>query len=362
MATPRLVFNHTLYFHPEAPPVPTPESRPSAAPAAGPLTVLLTTGGTIAGRQNAPGAGAADYQAGVLGAQALLDAVPALAGQPLQTVPVAQVDSKDMGPTEWQALVREAARQLARPEVAALVVTHGTDTLEETAWLLQRTLESAGKPVVLTAAMRPADALSADGPQNLLDAVTVAGWRGARGVLAVVAGQVFAARGLRKVDAWRLDAFDGERVAEVEAGRVRTYTPWPDAAPLAGARRAVEDTPVADWPTVAWVTSHGGFDARQVDALVGAGCRAMVVAGTGNATLHAALAAALQRARAAGVEVAVTTRCASARVVPGPAAADSGPGVGQASAGEGPWTPAQLRVELLLRRLVACRAVRPPSA
>ena len=133
------------------------------------LIVVIGTGGTIAGTATQAHSHVA-YTAGALGAQALIDAVPALGGVPLQAVSVAQIDSADMDHATWQRLVAEVLRQLSRDAVAGVVITHGTDTLEETAYLLHRVV-AADKPVVLTAAMRPATALSPDGPQNLYDAV-----------------------------------------------------------------------------------------------------------------------------------------------------------------------------------------------
>ncbi|WP_372659818.1 asparaginase, partial [Hydrogenophaga sp.] len=129
------------------------------------------------------------YVAGEVGVGDLLAAVPALAGEALDVEQVAQLDSKDMGFAVWQALAQRVAFHLDRPDVEAVVITHGTDTLEETAFFLQALLQPA-KPVVLTCAMRPATALVPDGPQNLLDAVAVARWTGASGVVAVCAGQV----------------------------------------------------------------------------------------------------------------------------------------------------------------------------
>jgi L-asparaginase len=99
--------------------------------------------------------------------------VPALGEQRLEAQQVAQLDSKDMDFATWQRLAQAVQAQLARADVAGVVITHGTDTLEETAYLLHRVLAPA-KPVVLTAAMRPATALVPDGPQNLFDAVQVA--------------------------------------------------------------------------------------------------------------------------------------------------------------------------------------------
>ena len=124
--------------------------------------VILGTGGTIAG-QSAARTDNVGYRAGELGVAQLVAAIPALAGWPLEAEQVAQLDSKDMSHAIWRALAERVAAHLARPDVAGLVITHGTDTLEETAWLLHRVLAPT-KPVVLTAAMRPASALQADGP------------------------------------------------------------------------------------------------------------------------------------------------------------------------------------------------------
>ena len=120
---------------------------------------------------------------------------------------VAQVNSKDMTLALWQSLVRRLAHHLARPEVGAVIVTHGTDTIEETAFLLQTVLKPS-KPVVLTCAMRPATALVPDGPQNLSDAVAVALHPEARGVVVVCAGRIHGAIDVAKVHPYRTDPFD----------------------------------------------------------------------------------------------------------------------------------------------------------
>lgn len=277
-----------------------------------PHLLLIATGGTIAGR-----AASAQDNVGYrteLTAADLVTAVPALAGAPLRALQLAQLDSKDMSHAVWQALVRLLARELARDDVTGVVITHGTDTLEETAFFLQRVL-APGKPVVMTAAMRPASSLQADGPQNLLDAVTVAQTPGTCGVLVVLGGQVHAGDEVRKVDSYRLQAFDSDPagpVALVEEGRVLPLRPWPLGQPLGA---ACCERPLADWPRVAWLTSHAGFDAALVDAAVAAGFHGLVLAGTGNGTLHADLEAAAARAAAEGVVLRLSTRCASGRVV-----------------------------------------------
>ena len=190
--------------------------------------VVLGTGGTIAGAAT----DASDnigYLAAQRGIAELVRGVPALAEVALEAEQVAQLDSKDMDHTVWRTLALRCAFHLARPDVAGLVVTHGTDTLEETAWFLQRVLAPA-KPVVLTAAMRPATALQSDGPQNLLDAVVVARAVGAHGVVAVLGGQMLGARDVRKVHPYRIDAFsagDAGPVGVIEEGRLRRFRAWP---------------------------------------------------------------------------------------------------------------------------------------
>src|SRR6185503_11271327 len=136
-----------------------------------------------------------------------------------------------------------------RPEVAGIVITHGTDTLEETAYFLHRVL-SPGKAVVLTAAMRPATALAPDGPQNLFDAVQVATEPGARGVVVAFAGRVHDAAQVRKTHSYRVDAFesvDGALVARVEEGAVRTVGRWPVGEALGLAHI---EAPAERWPRV----------------------------------------------------------------------------------------------------------------
>ncbi len=293
--------------------------------------VVLGTGGTIAGRAARMGDNVG-YVAGEVGVGDLLAAVPALAGEALDVEQVAQLDSKDMGFAVWQALAQRVAFHLDRPDVEAVVITHGTDTLEETAFFLQALLQPA-KPVVLTCAMRPATALVPDGPQNLLDAVAVARWTGASGVVAVCAGQVHLARDVSKVHTYRVDAFDSGDAGAlgcVEEGHLRLFRAWVapdndavpyDAAALLRLRQA------GGLPRVELVVSHADADGSVVRALLAHSAahpenplRGLVVAGTGNGTLHRALSDALLEAQASGVRVVRASRCAHGRVLPNSAA------------------------------------------
>lgn len=280
--------------------------------------VVLGTGGTIAG----VAASAQDnigYTAAQIGVAQLLAAVPALANQPLEAEQVAQVDSKDMDVEVWQRLVARCAHWLEQPDVAGIVVTHGTDTIEETAWLLQAVLAPV-KPVVLTCAMRPATSLAADGPQNLLDAVVVARWPGAQGVVVVCAGVVHGAADVQKVHPYRLDPFasgDAGPVGYVEEKNVRLVRNWPQVHAGWTSLAINKIANATHWPQVEIVTSHAGNQGAGVRALMAQGVDGIVVAGTGNGTLHKGLEAALLDAQAAGVRVVRATRCASGRVLAG---------------------------------------------
>jgi L-asparaginase len=289
--------------------------------------VVLGTGGTIAGTAASPTDRA--YVAAQKGVAELLAGLPLPQSFELVSEQVAQIDSKDMDLGVWQALLRRCQHWLAQPEVQSLVITHGTDTLEETAYLLQALLAPT-KPVVLTCAMRPATAIDADGPQNLLDAFAVAAEPGAHGVVVVCAGRIHSAFDVQKAHTWQLDAFtSGEAgdLGQVVQGRVVLWRNWPVSA-VEYAPDAIEKIAnLATWPRVEIVLSHAAVTAATIDALVAPDVaarfgappvRGLVVAATGNGTLHQALEVALQRAVAQGVRVVRATRCAQGRVWPRP--------------------------------------------
>ncbi|WP_130480060.1 asparaginase [Sphaerotilus mobilis] len=312
-------------------------------PRRGGCVVVLGTGGTISGK-----AGSArdniGYSAGLVRVADLIDGVPGMdtllaAGLRLEAEQIAQVDSKDMSHAVWRRVAERAAFHLARDEVDGIVVTHGTDTLEETAYLLQRVL-APNKPLVLTAAMRPASSSEADGPHNLRHAIELASLSGARGVLAVVAGTVWSGLEVRKVHPYRTDAFgagDAGAIGYIEEGRLRRLRDWPAGEPLGLAVLAAEV-----WPEVQIVVSHGGADGRLVDLLLDAGVQGIVVACTGNGTIHDDLRSSLMRASHHGVAVLRALRHGAGVILPGTA---------EALPSAGGLTPAQARVELLLRLL-----------
>jgi L-asparaginase len=306
--------------------------------------VVLGTGGTIAGTA-ANRADNIGYTAAQLAVAQLLEGVPGLpmvlAGRVLVSEQVAQIDSKDMNFSVWQRLAERLCFYLAQADVKGVVITHGTDTLEETAYFLHAVLpaELLIKPVVLTCAMRPASSAAPDGPQNLLDAVSVASTPGACGVVVVCAGTVHGALEVQKVHPYRVDAFDsGDSgpLAFVEEGRIRLVRNWPLACmneQTNAIKIAPKITTLTVWPRVEIVMSFAGASGAVVDALlakvpepVNGGesaatptpVRGLVVAGTGNGTVHCDLEAALLRAQLAGVRVVRATRCTRGRILPTP--------------------------------------------
>ncbi len=308
-----------------------------------PHVLILGTGGTIAGTACDPGRSWA-YRAAQLSVEQLVSAVPELASFALSTQQVAQIDSKDMDWATWQALGQALEGAMADEAASAIVITHGTDTLEETACLLHA-LHDGRKPIVLTAAMRPATAPDADGPGNLAQAVRVAqvaAQRGEGGVVAALAGQIWSARDVRKAHSHAIDAFDGGG-----AEPLNELTPWPQPE-ACGWLWLQNPNP----PRVEIVTSHADADGWLVDAALahaqasGQRLDGLIVACTGHGTVHEKLEAAMQRARDAGTVVWRSSRVARGGVQPRD---------GDAWPAAGNWTPAQARVRLLLDLLSARR-------
>jgi L-asparaginase len=311
-----------------------------------PRIAVLATGGTIAGA--APdAANTSGYQAGVVGVGQLLAAVPSLATVAnVQAEQVASVDSKDMSLALWTKLVQRVNELLASDDIDGVVITHGTDTLEETAYLLHLSVKS-DKPVVLTAAMRPSSALSADGPLNLLNAVTVAGNPRSKGqgVLVAFNNRIHSARDVVKTSTYAVDAFQSPEIGAlgwVQDGRVEfqrsVVRPHTKATPFA------IDQVAAAWPVVDIVTSYAGVSRVAIDALVAAGVKGIVVAGTGNGSIHSTLQAALAEAAAKGVAIVRSSRVGSGHVMRNGAASDDALGFVTAGA----LNPYKARVLLML--------------
>ena len=256
--------------------------------------LLLATGGTIAGCGDSS-ATLNNYTAGVLGGDVLLAAVPQLQDLAVISVEqVANVDSADLLFAHWRALVLRIRDAFAAdPGLAGVVITHGTNTLEETAWLLQLLIDDP-RPVVLVGAMRPATALSADGPLNLLQAVQVASSPEARGqgVLVVMDGQIHVAERVTKLATQGVGAF---------ASPGRGPLGWVDdvGVNLPTASRSPQ-VPFAElalpeqWPQVPIVYGCVEPEPLLLTACLHAGVEGLVLTGTGAGQLSAAERSALE--------------------------------------------------------------------
>jgi L-asparaginase len=232
---------------------------------------------------------------------------------------VAQLDSKDMDFATWQQLAQRCAHWLAQDDVAGIVVTHGTDTLEETAFFLQALLAPT-KPVVLTGAMRPATA------RRPMDRRTFrcdqrGGRAGsARGDASCSPERSMARTTSQKAHTYRLDAFasgDAGPVGYVEEGRGAAGSRL--ARGRASAVSKIFDAAAGNWPRVEIVMSHAGASGQRWSSAGASkgGIRAWPGrAGTGNGTLHHALEEAALKAQAAGIAVVAATRCVNGRILP----------------------------------------------
>ncbi|RIJ59364.1 asparaginase, partial [Clavibacter lycopersici] len=236
-----------------------------------PHVLVLATGGTISSRTRPDGAAvAADPAARLLGS------VPALPpGVTVETRDVLRVNSFALTHADLRTIAEAVAAGLARDDVDGIVVTHGTDTLEETAFLLDLVTDDP-RPVVLTGAQRSADDPAGDGPANLRDAIVVAASSEARGagVLAVFASRVLAADGLVKARTLDPDAFaarDGANLGRVVGDDVR-LSRRPRTLPVLPV-----PTPRFDRIRVDCVSVHPGADAVLLRAAVGAGAAGLVV-------------------------------------------------------------------------------------
>jgi L-asparaginase len=291
----------------------------SLAAAELPLVKILSTGGTIASRYDPVQKG---FVPALSGAQ-LVEAVPELSSVArLDVEAVASIGSSDMTPEIWLKLAKRANEVLADPKFAGVVITHGTDTMEETAYFLDLTVTS-DKPVILVGAQRAASIKDTDGPRNLMGAVRVAVSPEAKGkgAMIVMNGEINAAREVTKTSTLDVGTFrtlEFGKLGYVEDDGVRFYR-----APTR--RQTIPVTPDTKLGRIEIVMHYAGADGSVIRGLLQqGGLDGLVIAGAGLGHVSGSMFDAIEQVRAMGIPVVISTRVYTGRTLPLYAAKGSG--------------------------------------
>ena len=270
---------------------------------------ILATGGTIAGTGSSSTT-TVGYTAATVGVQRLIAAVPELAKVAnVSGEQVFQIASENMGNEHWLTLAKRVNVLLAQAAVDGIVITHGTDTLEETAYFLNLVVKSR-KPVVLVGAMRPSTAISADGPINLYNSVLLAASPEAvgKGVLVAMNDQIQAARDVTKVNTSTLDAFRTPELGML--GYIQGSKPffYRQQVRKHTAETEFDISALQALPQVDIVYGYANVGPVAVDAFMAAGAKGIIHAGVGDGSLAAKVVPALKAARAKGAVVVRASR------------------------------------------------------
>jgi L-asparaginase len=273
-----------------------------------PKVVILATGGTIAG--SAASQTEAGYTSGAVGVDALINAVPQLKDvADVSGEQIASIGSQDMNDEVWLKLAKRVNEILAKPDVAGIAITHGTDTIEETSYFLQLVVKS-DKPVVLTGSMRPSTAMSADGPLNIYNAVAIAADPAARGrgVLVTLDDDIHSAH-----DIFKTHATDIGTMSSGEAGFIgvvlfgnSTWYRIPRQVNTKASEMSVDG--VTTLPRVDIVYAHANMSPDVIDEMVKGGAKGLVIAGVGDGNMTAPALEAVKAAIAKGVVVVRSSR------------------------------------------------------
>lgn len=272
------------------------------------MIVILATGGTIAGVAHSHAQ--SDYKAGVLDIKDLIEPeMSALA--PLRWEQIANIDSADMTDALWLSLAKSVNALLAQDDVDGIVITHGSDTMEESAFFLHLVVASP-KPVVLTGAMRPRTAMSADGARNLYNAIALTSDTRARnrGVMIVMNDRIQSARFGVKIHTHNVDAFgapNGGDMGYIIDGKAHFYDTYTPARHTRFCVDTLTQLPKVDI-LYSYANDGSGVAAR---ALYEAGTRGIVVAGSGAGSIHRAHKEVLEDLMREGLIVVRSTRVAS---------------------------------------------------
>ncbi|MGY0219536.1 type II asparaginase [Endozoicomonadaceae bacterium StTr2] len=273
-----------------------------------PKVMILGTGGTVAG--TGVSSHETSYTSGQLTVSKLIGSLPGIETvADLQCEQVVNIGSQDMGEEIWFKLAARINELLARDDIDGIVITHGTDTMEETAWFLNLVVKSS-KPVVLTGAMRPATALGADGPANMFAGVVVAADKAShgRGVMVVMNDKVHDARDVTKLSTTAVDTFCSPNfgvLGHVHNGKV-DYQRSPQRKHTTFSKFDLKD--IDHLPRVGIVYAHASGSSDVVDALVDAEFDGIVHAGLGNGNIHHEVLSGLTDARLKGVQVVRSSR------------------------------------------------------
>lgn len=273
-----------------------------------PTVYVIATGGTIAGSGNTGTTTA--YKPGVLSVEDLLKSVPELAEiADVKAVQFANIASQDMTTKIMNELVKLVNNLLAKQNVSGVVITHGTDTMEETAYFLSLTTNNP-KPVVLVGSMRPSTAISADGPQNLFNAVLVAASQNSsdKGVMVAMNNKVFDAQGVTKFHTTDTEAFTSHNYG------VKAYISNRDVEYINLQKHKSIFTVSDNYPNVAILYAHTDTDSDIVDFLVAEGYKGIVLAGVGHGNTSQKTLNALIKASENGVLVVRSSKVGSGKV------------------------------------------------
>jgi len=279
-----------------------------------PNVVVLATGGTIAGAASSDVQAA--YTSGQVGVDQLIAAVPqAKKLATLRGEQISNIGSQDMNDEVWLKLARRVNELAAMPDVEGIVITHGTDTIEETAYFLNLVVKTK-KPVVMTAAMRPSTALSADGPLNFYNAVAVAANQaaGGRGVLVVINDWVHGAASLTKTSTTAVQTFLSPLrglIGTVAYGDAEFYR-GPVGRNTLDSEFSLDG--VSALPRVDIIEAYENMDGKLIDAAAAAGDKGIVIAGVGNGNMTQAALAALAEESKKGIVCVRSSRVVTGRV------------------------------------------------
>jgi L-asparaginase len=280
-----------------------------------PKVRVLATGGTIAGAQ----ASATDYgyKSGAYDVNSLLSAVPNLDKLAVITgEQVANIGSQDMNDEVWLKLARRVNAALADPGTDGVLITHGTDTLEETGYFLTL-VTSSTKPVVMVGSMRPATAISADGPGNIYNGVAVVTDPGAKGkgTLVVLNDEIHYARNVVKTNTTSVQTFvsiNRGPAGVVNTGKIRWFEPMDRKI---GAATGFSVDALEKLPRVDVIYAHANMSADLIDAAIKNGAKGLVIAGVGDGNMTTPALDALTRAAKDGIVVVRSTRLPSGIVL-----------------------------------------------